>query len=253
MTETAPGAVWWRSFPSEAFPAGSDPLSGAAAHWLPLPSAPLREASSVADLGLWYAIGEAWAHTAMAVARTPAPRVLDLGCGCGKVARFFVAGDAASYLGIDVFKPAVEWCRRAFACFSRFSFVHMNIRSGLYNPAGTIPPEAATLPVGDGTIDLAICASLFTHLPEPAFRRYLAELRRCLSGAGRALISIHNQPPEGRFSGTETRIDIADAFFVELAQACRLAVVERVGTVFGQEVFVLAPVLAVAPTGPLPE
>ena len=65
---------------------------------------------------------------------------------------------------------------------------------------------------------MTICASLFTHLLEDDCRHYLAEISRVSKPRGLALISIHNEPPHGeRFAGDESRIDIEEAYFVELA------------------------------------
>ncbi len=38
-------------------------------------------------------------------------RVLDWGCGCGRVARFFPADRAASFTGCDIDHDNVAWCR----------------------------------------------------------------------------------------------------------------------------------------------
>jgi SAM-dependent methyltransferase len=230
--------VAWRSGNAEL--AGNDPLSAGAIFWIPLPKPALRESSSVADLGLWYAIGEAWVHVALSHVRTFEPRILDIGCGCGKMARFFSINPRTSYLGIDVFKPSIEWSKQAFARLPNFRFEHFDVHSPLYNGSGTLDVNTARVPAEDQSADLIICASLFTHLLEPAFRHYLDEVRRCLSSTGVAIVSTHNVPADGaRFSGKETRIDIADDYFGELAAKAGLRSF-KIGTVFGQEVFNLS-------------
>ncbi|MGY3408386.1 SAM-dependent methyltransferase [Bradyrhizobium sp. GM5.1] len=230
--------VMWRAVEGE-FPVGSDVLSaGAPRYWIPIPSAELREASSVADMGFWYAIGEAWSQTAIKFVRTDKPRILDIGCGSGKMARFFTMIPGAAYLGIDIFKPAIEWSQVAFAALDNFNFKHFDIRSPLYNGNGTLDVATTPVPAPGDSFDLIICGSLFTHLLAPAFKHYLREVARCLSVQGRAVISTHNEPNDERFSGKETRIDIADSYLLELAEASGLRLVEKVGTVFGQEVFI---------------
>jgi SAM-dependent methyltransferase len=230
--------IGWRS--ENAALEGNDPLSAGAPSWIPLPMPLLRESSSVADLGLWYAIGEAWVHVALSQVRTTEPRILDIGCGCGKMARFFPINPRASYLGIDVFKPSIEWSRKAFASLSNFRFEHFDVHSPLYNGGGVLDVNTARLPAKDKSADLIICASLFTHLLEPAFCHYLGEVRRCLSRIGVAIVSTHNEPAEGaKFFGRETRIDIADDYFCELTLKAGLRAI-KLGTVFGQEVFHLS-------------
>ncbi|HEY3797375.1 MAG TPA: class I SAM-dependent methyltransferase [Caulobacteraceae bacterium] len=230
--------VLWRAA-GAALGADNDPISsGASNNWIPVPSVELREASSVADMGIWYAIGEAWSQIALAASTQPNPRILDIGCGVGKMARFFAMTPGIEYLGIDVFAPAIQWCQKAFDPLPQFRFVHFDIHSPLYNASGVL--DVATTPVPtDETFDLIICASLFTHLYEAAFVHYLAELSRLLSRDGRAIVSIHNEPDNGRLSGQETRIDISDAYFVELIASAKLRIERRVGPVFGQELYVL--------------
>jgi SAM-dependent methyltransferase len=205
---------------------------------LALPGATMREASSIADLASWYAIGEAWVQIASRF-MPAAPAVLDIGCSCGKMARFFVLNPGLRYVGLDVFRPAIDWCRREFAAHAdRFRFEHLDVRSSLYNPAGALDPDTVALPVADGSIDMVMCASLFTHLLEGAFKHYLAEVERCLAPEGRALISILTAAD--RFAGDETKIEVSEAYFAELVGAAGLRVEQRIGTVYGQQVYLLA-------------
>jgi len=84
----------------------------------------------------------------------------------------------------------------------------------------------------------AFAASVFTHLLEPHARHYLRETGRVLVAGGRALLSIHDEPPAGqRFAGTEDRIDIEDAYFIELAAESGLRLTEHLGDVCGQQMF----------------
>lgn len=114
------------------------------------------------------------------------PRVLDLGCGCGKLARFFCLNPGLTYVGIDLFAPSIRWCRRAFAPFSdRFDFIHFDGQSDIYNPTGKIKSSEYVLPLEDSEMDMTICASLFTHLFEADARHYLEEIARITSPAAR--------------------------------------------------------------------
>jgi len=243
--ETGSGVMWRAAAPG-ALSASEEQWRGQP-YALDVPGAALREASSVADLGLFYSIGEAWAQIAIHFAPRTAPSILDIGCGCGKMARFFIMNPRVRYVGLDVYRPAISWCTAAFAAWPRFEFRHRDVRSALYNPSGQMQAEKAVLPVASGSVDIAICGSLFTHLLEPAFRRYIAELRRVLARPllpgsrrrGRAIVSIHVDPADGRFSGSETRIDISRGLFAEIVEASGLRVVRQIGNVFGQHVYVL--------------
>jgi SAM-dependent methyltransferase len=240
--ENSPAAgsdILWKNLRKD-FPIGNEPHARGQPRVLDLPNAALRESSSDADLGNFYAIGEAWAQLAISVATVDTPRIVDIGCGCGKMARFFVMNPKVQYHGLDVFSPAIAWCREAFQYFPSFRFDHLDVYSSVYNETGAMQPEAAVLPIGDGAADVVICASLFTHLLESAFVRYIGEVARILAPNGRALISIHDKPKDSAFSGDAARIDMARSYFVDTVTASGLLVNTRIGTVYGQQVYVLS-------------
>lgn len=244
MTEPSPETpastsdILWQKLQGD-FPVGSEPHARGQPWVVDIPNAVLRESSSDADLGNFYAVGEAWAQLALALATTSTPRIVDIGCGCGKMARFFVVNPNVQYCGIDVFGPAITWCRQAFQHLPHFRFEHLDVHSDVYNPSGTMQPESAVLPAAAASADVVICASLFTHLLEPAFVHYLGEIARILAPNGRALVSIHDQPDGKAFSGDAARIDVDPAYFVDKVTAAGLRVNTRVGAVYGQQVYVL--------------
>jgi SAM-dependent methyltransferase len=191
---------------------------------------------------MFLSIGEAWTQIALAFATTPTPRILDAGCGCGKMARFFYLNPGAHYRGFDAYRPSIDWCRTAFKrAGDRFHFEHLDVRAFRYNEDGLIDPAQATFPAGDASIDILLAASLFTHLAEQPFRRYMNEIGRCLRPGGRALVSIHAEPRHDRFEDGGERVDIATSFFLEIVTDAGLSVVADVGNVFGQRLFVLSP------------
>src|SRR5947209_5113048 len=60
----------------------------------------------------------------------PDEAVLDVGCGVGRMAlpltRYL--GPEGGYLGFDVLRPAVRWCRRRITpAFPRFRFAHADV------------------------------------------------------------------------------------------------------------------------------
>ena len=230
----------WRDLGRD-FPLENEPAFRGDPHSLPIPNASLRAASSIDELGSWYAIGEAWAQIA-ARFLPPDPVVLDIGCGCGKIARFLYMIPGVQYVGIDLFLPAILWCQQAFKGLAgdRFRFEHFDGISEVYNPSGTIKPAEYRLPVHDSSVDMTICASLFTHLLEPDCGHYLEEIRRVSKDGGQALISIHDEPPPAqRFAGDESRIDIDQDYFIELAASRGLSCSQMVGNVYGQKVLLL--------------
>lgn len=232
--------ILWKSL-AEDFPLDNEPAYRGEPHSLPIPNGAMRESSSVADLGAWYAIGEAWAHVVNRFLPSQAV-VLDLGCGCGKLARFLYLNKDVRYVGIDIFLPAILWCRKSFELLAgdRFRFEHFDGISKTYNPRGTIRPSDYVLPLPDGSVDMTVCASLFTHLLEPDLIHYLDEIRRVSAVGGRALVSIHNEPPPGRrIAGDESRIDLDEGYFTEIAARSGLHLRETIGNVYGQQVLLL--------------
>ncbi len=157
--------IMWRSCDPPSFPVSDEEYLRGGSLSLPIPNAMLRESSATADLGYFYGIGEAWAHI-VASFLPPRPSVLDIGCGCGKLARFLYLNPDLKYVGLDVFLPAIKWCQHAFADLAkdRFTFEHLDVYSELYNPTGKIKGNEVRLPADDNSIDVAIEASLFTHL-----------------------------------------------------------------------------------------
>jgi SAM-dependent methyltransferase len=207
----------------------------------PVPNFALRTNSSGGgDLAYWLGIGDAWAHLICRFL-PPAPTVLDLGCGCGKLTRFLALVPGVRYVGVDIFKPHILWCRRAFEPLAdRFSFHHFDGYSDTYNPEGTVQTVDYALPTADATIDLVAAHSLFTHLHEPEARHYLAEIARVLKPGGLALISLHDEPPAGQaYVQSHDRSDVDLDYFLAMAAKAGLGLHEKVGVVYGQTVVVL--------------
>ena len=228
----------WKKLRND-FPLDNEPALRGDSFALPIPNAALRAASSISALESWYAIGEAWAHIASSFL-PPEPTVLDIGCGCGKLARFFYLNPNLHYVGVDIFLPAILWCRENFESLvgDRFRFEHFDGISEIYNPHGTIRPSEYRLPADDGAIDMTVCASLFTHLLEPDCVHYLQEIYRVSKNRGKALISIHDEPSPGQnFSGDEARIDIGKNYFIDLAKSAGLSLKQEIGNVYGQTLF----------------
>ena len=101
--------------------------------------------------------------------------LLDFGCGCGRVLLALERRQAIpSLTGCDVDAPSVEWCQQ-----------HLRRSRCFVNEA--LPP----LPLGDGSLDLIWCGSVFTHLDEDRQDQWLAELHRILVPGGILLASVH--------------------------------------------------------------
>ncbi|MFC3067630.1 class I SAM-dependent methyltransferase [Phenylobacterium soli] len=114
--------------------------------------------------------------------------VLDIGCGTGRAAlglSALLAACGGGYLGFDVSAAAIAYCRRRFADEPHLAFAQLDVRHPDYNPTGRLDELSAVFPARDGAFDVALAASVFTHLRMPAVRRYLGEAHRALKPGGR--------------------------------------------------------------------
>lgn len=106
----------------------------------------------------------------------PDHSVLDIGCGPGRMAIPLTGYLSArgSYLGIDTWAEAVEWCTRNIT--SR----HPNFRFD----AISVPSESGDRRVGAGQFDLVILGAI-SKLDMGAFRAYLDTAGSALHDGGR--------------------------------------------------------------------
>jgi SAM-dependent methyltransferase len=116
-------------------------------------------------------------------------RVLDVGCGIGRVARTLVGVlDDGAYVGFDPVPEAIAWCAARYP--PNFRFVHADLRNDLYNPDGAVAATGYRFPVDDGWATLVVATSVFTHLDGAETVHYLAEVRRALAPGGTALLTF---------------------------------------------------------------
>ena len=117
----------------------------------------------------------------------PHERVLDLGCGTGRMAvpltQFLdVSG---SYEGADVSGPGIAWCRAAITpVYPRFRFRRLDLAHPLYNPGGAGDAARAVLPWADGSFDFIVMVSVLTHLPADEMARYARVASRLRAPGG---------------------------------------------------------------------
>jgi len=95
-------------------------------------------------------------------------------------------GPLGRYVGFDVNRPAIEWCRVAFGSDPRFTFGLAEVSSP-YGDGGR--PVPYRFPMTDGEAGLVLAKSVFTHLLEPDTRHYLREIRRTLRPGRTAVIT----------------------------------------------------------------
>ena len=84
----------------------------------------------------------------------------------------------------------------AFEPWPNFHFHRIDVYNGRYNKTGSIPPERAMMPLEDGSADLVLAVSLFSHLETvPVASRYVREATRILRPGGKFYSSWYRSPP----------------------------------------------------------
>lgn len=101
------------------------------------------------------------------------PRVLDWGCGAGRLTRYLISETGAEVVGADVDAENIAWCRATYAG-ARFEVFPLR------------PP----VPIEGGFFDLVIGISVLTHLQEADQHRWLEELRRVTRPGALILLSV---------------------------------------------------------------
>jgi SAM-dependent methyltransferase len=134
----------------------------------------------------------------------PDQRVLDIGCGPGRMAiplTAFLSGEG-SYEGVDNWSEAVEWCSKNITPrFGKFGFRTID-------DVGS--DGAVTFPYEDASFDFAILGAI-SRLDIPTFSAYVSEAGRLLKPGGTYLgtcflIKEGDTGEDGvRFTETELR------------------------------------------------
>lgn len=122
----------------------------------------------------------------------PRHRVLDVGCGIGRMARPLTAylATGGSYDGIDIDRTGIDWCTANItARFPDFHFQRIDVLNKHYNPKGSVKASEYRFPFADGQFDLVFLTSVFTHMYPDDVEHYLSEIGRVLRPGGTCLIT----------------------------------------------------------------
>lgn len=101
------------------------------------------------------------------------PRILDWGCGAGRVTRYMLSETGCRVTGADIDPDNIAWCRQAYP-------------DGRFEQVPLRPPTVFE----DGAFDLVVGLSVLTHLREDDQWLWLDELRRVVRPGGLAFLSV---------------------------------------------------------------
>jgi SAM-dependent methyltransferase len=112
-------------------------------------------------------------------------RVLDFGCGAGRVLRHFAPeADEGEFWGCDIDRPSIAWLEQNLA--------------PPFHPF--VCEEAPSLPQEDGFFDLIYAISVYTHLTED-WAGWLLEHHRVLADGGLLFVSFLGEGMIGQLTG----------------------------------------------------
>ena len=107
----------------------------------------------------------------------PGLRVLDFGCGCGRMTRYLSMDENIEAYGSDVNNDLVVWCQE-------------NLKGVTTVKNDTKPP----LPFEDHFFDCIYTLSIFSHLDELSSTEWIIELSRLLRPGGLLALTTHGYP-----------------------------------------------------------
>jgi len=155
----------------------------------------------------------------------PHERVLDIGCGTGRLARPLTAYLATgSYDGLDIVGPSIAWCRGAYRDYPNVRFHHADLINRTYNPSGRVRAADYRVPFADASFDFVLLTSVFTHMLVRDTQNYLSEIARVLAPGGRVFATAFLLDESSRGAIEAKQADLSfrhplDGCFAERGQA----------------------------------
>ena len=153
-----------------------------------IPEGPKRKGGKVAYAEWAHVVGIFQTLLHLHLGQHKNNQILDVGCGAGllAIASEPFLGDTGRYLGLDVSRRDIKFCRGHYPP-PQFEFIHLDVANPNYAPRQELVRQP--WPVADSAFDMITALSVWTHFSEADARFYMGEVRRALQPGGRAIIS----------------------------------------------------------------
>lgn len=145
--------------------------------------------------------------------------ILDIGCGCGRVAAALtqVLGDRSNYVGVDIVRGFVEFGRKYISPrYPHFKFLLLdegNFTYDAWRSKGSVVDLTKLSEASPaGSVDLAISISLFTHLDYGDASYMLNAIGRMMAPGGQAFVTFFVLDAEARDGITSRRTGFRFAY-----------------------------------------
>lgn len=123
----------------------------------------------------------------------PTDRVLDVGCGIGRMAVPLTGylSTEGGYEGLDIVAEGIDWCNKKITPrYPNFLFQLADIYNKRYNPEGKYQSSNYKFPYQADFFDFIFLTSVFTHMLARDIDNYLSEISRVLKRNGTCFITF---------------------------------------------------------------
>ncbi len=159
-----------------------------------VPPFSLMGGEGITVLEEWFRWAEEWSMLLRFYGRiTAESRVLEIGCGLGRVAfpLRYVLSRKGGYTGFDIVRSKIEFLQRNFQpAHPNFRFHWSDVHNTYYNPEGHLRAADYRFPATDESVDIVFAASVFTHMLAENAAHYFRETARVLRPGGRCVFSF---------------------------------------------------------------